>query len=237
VSDNQRKQRATQSLAEHPVFRSLPADVIAELIAGAALYYLDAGEELFTTATKANHLLVIIEGAVQIEHPTPGETRGPVVNILAAPNVVGEGQALHGRLWSSTGVAVVPVVAVGIDAGLLERTMVSNPPLSLALYREVTLRFLNNINVRKAEPVRSVEEQLARYVASILSVSPDPTTFTMSQADLGRATGLRRETVNRVISQWGKAGLLKSAVGQLTAVDREKLETIAGGTFVRRLPT
>src|SRR5262249_51121473 len=119
-----------------------------------------------------------------------------------------------------------------------------------ALYREVTLRFLNAIDSRKAEPVRSVEEQLARFMAGSLAAmdgvqmqrpedlsDPDGedaggTSLPYSQAVLGRATGLRRETINRILARWEKDGVLKAGARGVSRIDRARLEGIAGSAGI-----
>ena len=249
MSDQKRKDAIAERLAQHPVFRSLPPEAVGTLVSEATLFYLNAGEALYEANTSAKHVFAVLEGAIQIEYPKPGESRGTVVAMLSAPSFLGECQVIHGRPWSGTGIAIVPLLAVGIGARLLERTMMSYPALGIALYREVTHRFLNAINSRKEAPVRSVEEQLARYMAGSLAAM-DGVALTRpedaaegdaedmlpySQAALGRATGLRRETINRILARWEKDGVLKAGARGVTAIDRARLEGIAGAAGVSLL--
>lgn len=250
MSDQKRKVAISERLSQHPVFRSLPPEAIAMLVAEATLFYLNGGETLYEANSSARHVFALLEGAVQIEYPKPGETRGQVVAMLSAPSFLGECQVLHNRPWSGTGVAIVPSVAIGIGAHLLERTMMAYPALGIALYREVTHRFLNSIITRKEEPVRSVEEQLARFMAGTLAamdgvdmmVRPEDLAegepedmLPYSQAVLGRATALRRETINRILARWEKDGVLKAGARGVTAIDRARLEGIAGATGISLL--
>ncbi len=219
------------------------------LVSEATIFYLGGGEALYEANSSARHVFALLEGAVQIEYPKPGENRGQVVAMLSAPSFLGECQVLHNRPWSGTGVAIVPSVAIGIGSPLLERTMMAYPALGVALYREVTHRFLNAINARKEEPVRSVEEVLARFMAGTLAAmdgvqmqrpediaegEPEDM-LPYSQAALGRATGLRRETINRILSRWEKDGVLKAGARGVTAIDRVRLEGIAGTTGISLL--
>jgi len=238
VSDRNRKDLVKEKLAQHPVFAGLPSEALELLVNKATIFYLDTGETLYEANAKANHFFAILDGAIQIEYPKPDELRGVVVTMLGAPSVVGECQLLHDRPWSGTGVAVRPVIAIGLDQNLLEQTILANPRFGVSLYREVTLRFLNAIDSWKSQPVRSVEEQLARYVAGALEATAQADSLPFNQTELGRATGLRRETINRVLSRWEKSGLLKTGARGITAIDRAGIEGIAGSpgrALVQRL--
>ena len=240
MSDHNRKDSVKEKLAAHPVFRSLSSEALETLVTAATIFYLDAGETLYEANVKAHHVFAILDGAIQIEYPKPGETRGVVMAMLAAPSILGECQVLHERPWSGTGVAVRSVIAIGVGVTLLEQTILQNPVFGVSLYREVTLRFLNAIDTWKGRPELSVEEQLARYIAGALEATAQADSLPFNQTQLGTATGLRRETINRVLSRWEKAGLLKTGTRGLTAIDRAGLEGIAGVlgvTLVQRLDT
>lgn len=228
MTDRNRRLRAQELLAGHPVFACLPAAALEELVRSAELAYVSADEALYVSGEQARCVYAILEGALQIEYPKPGETRGVVVTMLKAPAVLGECQALHGRPWSGTGVALVPLTAIGIDTRLLERTVTQNPALGMSLYREVTARFLNAIDTWKAEPVTAVHQQLARYIVSCLEATGVSDALIIPQAVLGRATDLRRETINRVLKRWQRDGVLNAGARGLTKIDRDALETIAG---------
>lgn len=228
MTDRNRRQRARDLLARHPVFACLPEEAVASLVRSAELNYVDTDEALYTSGSPARHVYAILEGALQIEYPKRGASRGVVVAMLKAPCILGECQALHGRVWSGTGIALVPTMALGIDTSLLERTVLDHPALGMALYREVTLRFLNAIDTWKAEPDISVDEQLARYVLSCLEATDADGTLKMAQSVLGRATGLRRETINRILKRWESRDVLQSGARGLTAINRPQLEEIAG---------
>lgn len=235
MTDRDRRQRACERLAAHPVFACLPKDAIAELVRAAELAYVAADESLYVSGEPARYVYAILEGALQIEYPKPGEARGVVVAMLKAPSVLGECQALHGRPWSGTGVALVPTMAIGIDTRLLERTVTQHPALGMSLYREVTLRFLMAIDTWKAEPVTAVDKQLARYLVSCLEATDTDKTLRVSQAALGRATGLRRETINRVLKRWEGLAYLRSGAQGISDIDRAALAEVAGASLVQHL--
>ena len=195
------------SLRRHPLFASLSREVCREIVDKSVVYYLDADELLYTSGDPADRIFSILEGAIQIEYPNHGEARGRVAAMLSAPCFLGECQVLHGRLWSGTGVALVPIVALGIRKEELQRTFLNHPDFAFNLYRELALRFMNAIEAWRKQPVRTPTQTLARYILGYLEMTMTPVKkgkaeVKLRQSVLGCATGLRRETVNRLLRVW-----------------------------------
>ncbi len=222
------KKHIQAQLAAHPLFETLPSTVHTELVARAALFFLEPGEILYASGTSANRVFVVVEGALQIEYPDPGATRGRVAAILTAPCFLGEAQVMHQKRWSGTGVAVTNLVAIGVTREQLEALILEHPSFALELYREITQRFLRAIESWKASPSRRPEEALARYLVGYLRVVEATTTLALNQADLGRATGLCRETVNRLLKRWSRTGVLAVNPKGLTKIRRAKLRKLMG---------
>jgi CRP-like cAMP-binding protein len=226
--------RLRDDLAAHPLMRSLPESAQEELLRASSIIHLDPGEALYRAGHAATHLFVGLRGALQIEYPTPGEDRGYVAAMLRAPWFLGECQVLHGRPWSGTAIALSPLTALALTREELEALVREQSQFALAIYREVTLRFLRAIDAWKVKPTRTPSQELARYILGYLEVvridDPEADTVRVRQADLGRATGLRRETVNRLLKQWIEGGLLEVGQGRLSRIDAEGLRRELHGT-------
>jgi CRP-like cAMP-binding protein len=222
-----------EELSRHPLMRSLSAEAQAELLQTAGIVHLDPEETLYVAGQEAKHLFVGLRGALQIEYPGPGEERGYVAAMLRAPWFLGECQVLHGRPWSGTAVALLPLTALALTREDLETLVREQPQFALAIYREVTLRFLRAIDHWKIRPSRTPTQELARYLLGYLQVvridDPDADTVHVRQADLGRATGLRRETVNRLLKQWIESGMMEVGPGRLSRIDDARLRQELAG--------
>src|SRR5688572_13795316 len=195
-------------------------------MARSALIHLDADEILYSAGAPADRVFVGTAGAIQIEYPEPGEVRGLVAAMLAAPFFLGECQVLHGRPWSGTAVAVVPVTAVGLHRAALEQLIVEEPQVALRLYRELSLRFLRAIDAWKKQPTRTPAQALARYVIGYVDLQRRHGAgdeIKIRQVDLGRAAGLRRETVNRLLRGWVEEGRLEVTPKGLSRIDVERV--------------
>lgn len=214
-------------LGEHPLFAPLEREVQQRLVETNPILYLEAGELLYRSGGAAEQIFILLAGALQIEYPPPDEARGIVKAMITAPGLLGEAQVLSGRPWSGTGVAMFPLTSLALSRRAFERLVVEHPPIGLELYRELACRFLNAIDNWKAEQSLEPSDNLARFLRSyatvqarFLDLPETPPSIPLGQAELGRATGLSRETINRVLRQWAREGrveIKKSAVLLLDA--------------------
>jgi CRP/FNR family transcriptional regulator len=218
-------------IADSALFAHLDEAARRDLAVLSDVYHLDDRELLYVAGEPARHVFVVLSGVLQIEYPPPGRTRGYAVAVLPAPFVLGECQALNELPWSGTGVALTPLVALVITPRALEGLMLEHPALGWAFYRELVGRFLDVIESRKtqlqATPPETLARYLTRYISAIRSVNDAPSDLIrVRQQDLGRATGLRRETVNRILRGWTQEGYLRVEPRGLAGVDLGRLEAL-----------
>ncbi len=220
-------------LATHPLFLGVSEPDRDAVLARADIVHLGPGEILYRSGESAQSVSVVLTGAVQIEYPAPGQVRGYVAAMLEAPAFVGECQVLHDRRWSGTGVALLPIVALSLDRRTLEDLILTQPGFALAAYREITERFLNAIDTWKHQVQLGPGETLARYVLSFATlrkragISPEGL-LEIRQVDLGLATGLRRETINRVLKGWERKAVLEIQPRGLAKLDLDALSSALG---------
>jgi CRP/FNR family cyclic AMP-dependent transcriptional regulator len=235
--------QARREAAHHPVMRALPPSAREKVVGRASLVFLAPGEKLYESGATAVRVFVVLSGALQIEYPPRGGTRGPAVAMLPAPAFLGECQVLHRRPWTGTGVALLPLTALALSRVTLEELLLSYPTFSYALYRELSLRFLGAIEDWREEKRIPPEGLLSRYLLSYLKTvelaGAPASEVPLSQQELGRATGLRRETVNRLLRKWAAKRWLSLAPGAVGGVRESALRSLlpAGESslFVRRL--
>ncbi len=218
----------SERLARHPLFGLASDEVRQRLLSRGTRVYLEAGETLYVAGEQARQVFVLLEGIIQIELPLAGVQRGFVCALAPAPGFLGECQVLHGQPWSGTGVAVIPTTALGFDAETLEWLVMIAPEVALGLYRELSWRFLGAINSWKVQQLAAPDEALARYLLGLLFVLEGAQASTggrlpVRQSEVGRATGLRRETVNRIFSRWVEEGVCASEPRGICLVRKEVL--------------
>jgi CRP/FNR family cyclic AMP-dependent transcriptional regulator len=223
------------ALGRHPIFCDLDDDALKHIVETAAEIHVERGETLYTSGETATQVFVILSGAIQVEYPRSGETRGPVAAILAAPSFLGEAQVIAGKPWSGTGVAITRVLALGLSKKNFVALISRYLALTRRLYLELSHRFLGAIETWRYEPSLKPAESCARYLTCLLQVfedvedDHDGRTIPIRQVELAQAVGVRPETVNRLLKAWQKAGLVELSNHGLAVVDREGVAALVVG--------
>lgn len=224
--------KLVELLARHPLFAPLVPTAHAQIVADCSEIHLGDMEILYGSGDRADRVFVLLSGAMQIEYPLEGTQRGKVTALLLAPAFLGECQVLNEKNWSGTGVAVTDLIALGIRKKRFIELMGEYPLLTLNLYFELAGRFLNAIESWRHEPAHGPELQVARYLLARRDVLrhlnfADQELIVIRQVDLARATGIRAETVNRILSKWNKGGLTKKEGEGVRLADVAALSRIA----------
>lgn len=200
-------------LAGHPVFAGLDGEALTRVVKESTEIHLDDQEVLYVSGERADRIFVLLSGALQIEYPLAGSTRGKVTAVLLAPGFLGESQVFNERAWSGTGVAVTTLIALSIRTARFLSLIEAYPTLTQSLYLELTARFLYAIETWRHEPTHKPELQVARYLLArrevLASLGRGERVLSIKQVDLARAAGLRPETVNRILSRWAKDGWIQ----------------------------
>jgi CRP-like cAMP-binding protein len=233
-------------LARHPLFAPLAVEAREAVLAEVSEIHLGDMELLYGSGDRADRVFVLLAGALQIEYPLDGSQRGKVTAMLLAPGFLGECQVLCERAWSGTGVAVTDLIALGIRKPRFVELISAQPLLTLGLYFELAGRFLNAIESWRHEPAHGPELSVARYLLARRDVLAhlsrrDVELIVVRQVDLARATGIRPETVNRVLAKWAKGGVTKKEGDGVRLLDVGALQQIAESTrtpsLIVRAPT
>jgi len=229
------KKALRDALAAHPIFASLPPEAHQKIVDESMIVNLAPGDFLYRAGAPAQRVFVVLSGSLQIEHPPePADVRGFVVALFAAPFVLGEAQVMQRMSWSGTGVALSPLAALALTKEQLESLMLDNARFALELYRDLTLRFLTYINARKVQPILSPAQLIARYLLAYHQLlknagHAEPIDIPIPQVELGRATGLRRETVNRTLKSMVQEQRLEVGSRGLTEIRRDRLSELLEG--------
>jgi CRP-like cAMP-binding protein len=218
-------------LAQHPLMQHMTEAEREGVARRGTRIYLDRGEVLYEAGGSASEVFLVLAGAIQVEYPQAHQTRGFVAVMIRAPGFLGEAQVLHGECWSGTGVAMFPVTALGLNLALLEHLLFSHPRLAVAFYRELSWRFLGAINAWKYQQLAKPGEALARYLLSYSAISRELNPAGMesvdvSQAEMARATGVRRETINRLLRGWERTGNVRLSSQGVELIEPEKLQQL-----------
>ncbi|OGQ84351.1 MAG: hypothetical protein A2289_08630 [Deltaproteobacteria bacterium RIFOXYA12_FULL_58_15] len=223
----------SQLVGNHPLFAAIdPTDIDWALRAVRELHHAPA-DILYTSGKQADMVFVVLHGGMQIEYPVEGETRGQVATLLVAPALLGECQVLSGQPWSGTGVALTELQALGFGRDSWLELLQRNHEIARRLYLELAGRFLLAIETWRHQPELGPDGLIARYLCAVAAVLEragvaNPNVVELGQLAIACATGLSRETVNRILRNWHRRGLVTVLKNKVEVKRVAKLELIAG---------
>jgi CRP/FNR family transcriptional regulator len=222
-----------EQLALSPLFRGLsPADR-AELAAVSTLRSFDRGEALFAEGDPSEALFVVVEGLVKVVKATPSG-KELILEIFGAGDPVGAVALFAGQPFPASAIVLEPVRCIVTPRSAFFERLESRPSLVRGLLAGFTHRLME-LTARLSELAGArVEERLARFLlrkADEIGRRERGGLFVplaLSRQELADLTGTTIESAIRVMSRWGKSGLVTTREDGFVLVDRAGLARIGG---------
>jgi CRP/FNR family transcriptional regulator, nitrogen oxide reductase regulator len=213
-------------------FRALSPDDRARLAEIASLRGYDKGDTLFSEGDPSDFLYTIVSGRVKVIKAVPSG-KEVILEIFGAGDPVGAVVAYEGRPYPATAVAIEKTSCVLLRRapffGLLER----HPSLVRGFMLGLTQRIVELTRRIPEVAGGRVETRFAhlflKLAAKMGRPSAEGTTIpmTLSRQDLADLTGTTIETCIRIMSRWGKEGLVRTDKDGFVVLDRAELEKLA----------
>src|SRR5262245_40246234 len=213
-------------LTMNPMFAGLGEDAIRSIATLCTRRHLDEGEVLFQKGDQGDALYGVRRGRVRIETGTAAGGR-LTLNVLGPGDLFGEIAIFDGQ----------PRTADAIAAEASELFMVRRSDFLAHLEREprTTLRLLELLCQRIRWVTDRMEEAVllplhARLARRLCALADDfGSEVHISQEELGVYVGAARESVNRQLQEWRRAGIIELRRGRISLVDMERLSAAATG--------
>lgn len=226
-----RCERIRAALHSLPVFKGLTADHHQRLEAVAGIRDLKKGEPLWHAGDPADALTVIISGRVKVVRHGPS---GDVILDLFEPGEQVGGVAVYAEIpYPASAVAIEPTALLTLPRRDYFDLLDHHPGIARGIIRELTR--LNISLTRKLAEMRgqSVETRIARLFLTLAErngrqegdaiVIP----VALSRQEVAELVGTTVESAIRVLSRWGREGLLLSGEGRFILPSREALQAVA----------
>jgi CRP/FNR family cyclic AMP-dependent transcriptional regulator len=213
-------------LGMNPLFSGLGEEAIRGIAGLCTRRQLDSGEVLFQKGDKGDALFGVRRGRVRIETGTAAGGR-LTLNVLGPGDLFGEIALFDGQ----------PRTADAIAAEASELFTVRRSDFLAYLEREprVTLRLLEMLCQRIRWVSDRMEEAVllplhARLARRLCMLADDfGSEVHISQEELGVYVGAARESVNRQLQEWRRAGIIELRRGRISLVDMDRLTAAASG--------
>ena len=228
-----RSDRITAAVRAQPMFRGLPGEDQARIIAFASLREHDRGDVLWTEGDAAEFLTIILKGRVKIVRR--GETSDVILEIFNPGEPVGALALYNNIPYPATAICMEPTSLLLLPRSDYFELLERRPDLARAIIRELTR--LTVSLMRKLQETRSqrIETRIAKLFVTLADRMGRDTPegveipLRLSRLEVAELVGTTVETTIRVMSRWGREGVLITGDGRFVIPSRDRLGAVAEG--------
>ncbi len=222
-----------ETLLGVPLFRRLAAADRARLAAVSVLRRFDRGAALFGEGDPSDAFFTVVEGRVKVFRTTP-EGKDLILELFGAGDPIGAVAVYEERPYPASAVALEDTTCLLIPRAHFFRLLEEHPTLVRGLLLALTWRLVE-LTDRLAELTGGKMEP--RFARLFLKLAEDEGRATgdgavhipvaLSRQELADLAGTTIETTIRILSRWGKAGVVETTTDGFVIRDRSALETLA----------
>jgi CRP-like cAMP-binding protein len=223
---------AEEILQSVPLYRRIPAEDLRRLAAATGVRRYAKGETIFSEGDLGEVFFTIAEGRVKIFKMTPAG-KDVILEIFGAGDPLGALAVYEDRPYPASAVALEDTLCLLIRQQDFYALLEAHPSLVRSLLLGMTRRLVELTN-RLAELTGGrVEPRIARLFLKLADQMGRPVPdgllipLHLSRQELADLTGTTIETCIRIMSRWGKEGIVRTEKDGFVLLDRPALEAVA----------
>jgi len=208
------------------IFSSLSEEALTELAGLATERSLAPGEFVFWEGDDPEWFYIVAEGRVKVlKHSTLG--REFIVAFFDVGEMFGEVAVFEDRPYPASAQAVTGTRVLGIKKDEFLSFLAARPQVALRIISVLGGRLRDAQNRLRDIAGERVQQRIARTIL-MLSTKLGPT-LPFTRQDIADMAGTTIETTIRVLSRLKEGGIIRSARGKITVVDKAKLKLLSEG--------
>ena len=218
-------------LGANPLFRRLSPDDRKRLAEVSLVRAYEKGATIFSEGDPSEFLYTIDSGRVKVTKLL-ADGKEVILEILGAGDPLGAVAVYEARPYPASAVALEDSSLILVRRGVFFALLESSPSLVRGLLNGLSFRLIE-LTRRIAEVAGSrVETRLARVLLMLADRLGRPgerghfIPLALSRQDLADLTGTTLETSIRIMSRWGKEGVVLSEKEGFLIPDRKVLERL-----------
>jgi CRP/FNR family transcriptional regulator, cyclic AMP receptor protein len=190
-----------------------------------------AGEEIFAKGAPGNSMMIVLRGSVRIGSISL-TGKEIVLNIISAGQIVGEIATLDGGERSGDAVAMTDCELLVLNRRDFMPFLENRADICLMLIKILCERLRRTSEQVEDLLFRHVEGRIAKALLQLSERSGRPDVdgrvleLHMSQSELGNIVGSTRESVNKQLMAWQRAGFVHLAKESIVILDAAALERL-----------
>lgn len=222
---------STALLERIALFRGLTPAETKALALVCRVQVCERGDTVFVEGTRATEMSFVALGTVKIVKSTP--TRSVILRIVGAGSPVGIVAAWEGRPYPGTAIAVEPSTVLHVPEREFFALSDRHPEILRQLL-QLMMRRQVQLGQRVSEMTGSVESRIAQALLDLVAsaVKADGARavvpLSLTRQEIADLAGTTVETAIRIMSRWGKEGLVLTEEDGFVIPDVTRLRGLVG---------
>jgi CRP-like cAMP-binding protein len=219
-------------LAGHFLLRHLGRDELSRLAATATVVRHRSQATVFQKGDPGGSMMAVVRGRVKMcIYSADGKEL--VLNIIDRGGLFGEIALLDGQPRSADAVAIEDTELLVLERSRLMPFLNAHPEIATKLIEVLCQRLRRTSEALEDALLRDAPSRVARGLLRLAATFGKQEQaglrldIKLSQQQLGNLIGISRESINKYIVEWTRAGFLAVNNGFMTITDRETLEDLA----------
>jgi CRP/FNR family transcriptional regulator len=215
-----------------PMYRRLSAEDRRHLAAVSQVRRYERGTTVFAEGEPSQSFYIVAEGRVKV-FKTTAAGRDVILEIFGAGDPFGAVAVYEGRPYPASAVALEETTCIVTGRDALFALLEGHPSLVRGILSGLTLRLVDLTNRLAELSGGRVDGRFARLFLKLIGEMGKPgadgvfVPLALSRQELADLTGTTIETCIRIMSRWGKEGIVRTEKDGFTVLDRAALETVA----------
>jgi CRP/FNR family cyclic AMP-dependent transcriptional regulator len=221
-----------QIFERHSLLGKLSDDEIDTLLHYARVERYPAGREIFAKGAPGQSMMAVLRGTLKMSSVSP-EGKEIVFNIMNPGDCFGEIALLDGEARSADAVAMTDCELLVLNRRDFMPILEKRADICIILLRILCQKLRQTSEQVEDVLFRHLESRIAKALlhlaesASLHGVSGSSVELHVSQRELGNIAGGSRESVNKHLQIWHKAGIITLGKGSIVIRDLAAIERLA----------
>ncbi|MFM6930222.1 MAG: Crp/Fnr family transcriptional regulator [Bdellovibrio sp.] len=217
-----------QKLKKMDFFNRLPERFLSDFVIHSEIVHIKNKDILFVQDTPIDELYIVLHGSFKITKQS--QNLMPVaLNFLGCGEFLGIALAgLTHPLYPATASALEDSTLLKFSRKYFLEVMMKNDFVRLTITRQIGDRFLELENDRCMENARC-HQRVADLLVRLWERqggSDKKIHIPLTRKDIAHRVGTKAETIIRILSTWGKQGIIKTSSKRIELLDTNKLKEI-----------
>jgi CRP/FNR family cyclic AMP-dependent transcriptional regulator len=220
-----------QIFQRHFLFGKLSANEIDALISYARIERYPAGREIFAKGSPGQCLMAVLRGRVKIGSLS-ADGKEAVFTIVNAGDIFGEMAILDGEERSADATAMTDCELLVLSRRDLLPVLESRADLCMVLLKVLCRRLRQTSEQVEDVMFRHLESRVAKALLQLVesvglrALHSPSVELHVSQRELGSMAGGSRESVNKILQNWHRRGLIDLSKGSIIIRNVEAIERL-----------